>query len=116
MAYTFKSRNGRIIKMRILNHKTLMDVAILFKHPMNMGYGTDRRGNLYSPEYIEKVQFYVADILHTDVDFGMWISRNPLLRFDTEIINEGTSCKLLWLDNQGVQDGFTFKLRYGEVK
>ena len=108
----FYFRTRKKIKMRIWREKTHADVAILFQHPMNMGSGIDRQGNPYTSEYIETVEFYVANKLHGEFDFGMWVSRNPLLRFKADLIKQGTDCVLRWVDNRAVADSIRFTLRY----
>lgn len=96
------SNDDSRIKLRFFPQETHMDVALLFFHPMHMGYGTDRNGTAFAPEYIETIRLYLNDHLYTVMALTIWMSRNPLIRFNTHIINEGTRFKVEWIDNRGV--------------
>jgi len=87
------------IRARLMAGRAL--VSVLISHPMESGRRLDPQGQPIPSHYIEAVQVRHNERTILHADWGPWVARHPILRFQVAGARSGDMIELSWHDNQG---------------
>ena len=87
------------IRARLMAGQAL--VSALVNHPMESGRRLDPQGQSVPTHYIETVQVRHNDRAILRADWGPWVARHPILRFQVPGARSGDTIELSWQDNRG---------------
>ena len=79
------------------------DVQLLMPHPMETGLRSDDTGRLVPVHHITDVTVAVAGRAVLVAQFGMAVSRDPLIAFRCTAARPGDRVSVTWLDSRGEQ-------------
>ncbi len=76
-------------------------VRALVSHVMESGQRQDGSGKLVPAHFIEQISATHNGITVLAADWGPWVARNPVLRFELRGARPGDRITLSWRDNRG---------------
>lgn len=76
-------------------------VRVLISHPMESGQRQDDAGQPVPAHFVREVRATLNGQTVFTAEWGPWVARNPLLRFELKAARAGDRIGLSWLDNQG---------------
>ncbi len=76
-------------------------VRVLISHPMESGQRQDETGQLVPAHFVREVRATLNGQTVFTAEWGPWVAKNPLLRFELKGARAGDRIGLSWLDNQG---------------
>ena len=76
-------------------------VRALFTHPMESGQRQDESGRLVPAHFIEEVRATHNGRTILSAEWGPWVARDPVLRFEFQGGRPGDTIGLSWRDNLG---------------
>jgi thiosulfate oxidation carrier complex protein SoxZ len=76
-------------------------VRALISHEMESGQRQDGSGQLVPAHYIEEIHAMHNGRIVFTAEWGPWVAKNPVLRFELKDARPGDTISLSWRDNRG---------------
>lgn len=76
-------------------------VRVLISHPMESGQRRDETGQPVPAHFVREVRATLNGHTVFTAEWGPWVARNPVLRFELKGGRAGDRIGVSWLDNQG---------------
>jgi sulfur-oxidizing protein SoxZ len=77
-------------------------VRVLISHPMESGQRQDEAtGQPVPAHFVREVRATLNGLTVFTAEWGPWVAKNPLLRFELKGARAGDRIAVSWLDNQG---------------
>lgn len=90
------------MKIRAKLEGDVADVKVLMNHPMETGQRKDAKtGQTVPAHFIQNVTAAVNGKTVVDAQWGVGISKNPLLGFKVKGVKAGDKVTVSWVDNKG---------------
>ncbi len=79
----------------------LVVVRALISHPMESGQRQDETGQRVPAHFIQQISATLNGSTVFTAEWGPWVARSPVLRFELKGGRAGDRIGVSWLDNQG---------------
>lgn len=76
-------------------------VRALISHAMESGQRQDETGRLVPAHFIQEISATHNGITVLTAEWGPWVAKNPVLRFELRDARPGDQIGLSWRDNRG---------------
>lgn len=79
----------------------MVEVKMIFEHPMKSGQGKNKDGSPVKPHYITKALVSYDGELINEIEMTGSVSSNPLVNFNLVVDRKEAPLKVSWVDNLG---------------